>query len=86
LKNITLCLADLIINFIRYVAMQQEIVRIGMLVVLPLLLATLVLYYIGEAEAYESEENISLSSSLPIEPVSGEFSITPIIVIIGVEQ
>ncbi len=38
--------------------MKQEINRIGMLVVLPLLLATIALYYIGEADAYESEENI----------------------------
>jgi hypothetical protein len=66
--------------------MQQEIVRIGMLVVLPLLLATMTLYYIGEVDAYESEGDISLSSSLPIEPVSGESSVTPIIVIIGIEQ
>ncbi len=66
--------------------MQQEINRIGMLVVLPLLLATLALYYIGEADAYESEENISDTSSSLIETVSEERSITPIIVIIGIEQ
>ena len=66
--------------------MKQNLRRLSLLAVLPLLLATMVLYYIGEADAYESEENISLSSSFPIEPVSGESSITPIIVIIGVEQ
>ena len=66
--------------------MKQNLRRLNLLAVLPLLLATMVLYYIGEADAYESEENISLSSSFPIEPVSGESSITPIIVIIGVEQ
>ena len=79
-------LADIIINFIRHIAMQQEINRIGMLLVLPLLLATLALYNIGEADAYESEENISLASSSLIEIVSEERSITPIIVIIGIEQ
>ena len=41
------------------------------------------LYYIGEADAYESEENISHTSSYPIELVSEEPSITPII---GIEQ
>ncbi len=66
--------------------MKQEIIHMGMLVVLPLLLATMVLYYIGEADAYESEENIPLSSGFPKEPVSGESKITPIIVIIGIEQ
>ncbi len=79
-------LADIIINFIRHIAMQQELNRIGMLLVLPLLLATLSLYNIGEADAYESEENISLASSSLIEIVSEESSITPIIVIIGIEQ
>ncbi len=53
MKNIIWCLADLIINFIRYVAMKQEINRIGTLVVLPLLLATTALYFIGEADAYQ---------------------------------
>ena len=66
--------------------MQQEINRIGMLVLLPLLLASMALYYIGEADAYESEENISPTSSFPIELVSEEPSITPIIGIIGVER
>ncbi len=84
MKNINWCLADLIINFVRYVAMKQEINRIGMLVVLPLLLATIALYYIGEADAYESEENIFDTSIFPIELVSEEPSITPIIGIIGI--
>ncbi len=66
--------------------MQQEINRIGILVALPLLLATLAFYYIGEADAYESEENISHTSSSIIELVSEGPSITPIIVIIGIEQ
>ena len=66
--------------------MQQEINRIGMLVVLPLLLATLALYYIGEADAYESEEIIIQTSNSTLELVSEESSITPIIGIIGIEQ
>jgi len=86
LKNIIWCLADLIINFIRYVAMQQEINRIGMLVVLPLLLATLALYYIGEVDAFESEENIIQTSNSTLELVSGEEYTTPIVGIIGIEQ
>ena len=44
---------------------------------------TMAFYYIGEADAYESEENISHTSSSPIELVSEEPSITPII---GIEQ
>ena len=44
------------------------------------------LYYIGEVDVYESEENISHTSSSPIELVSEEPSITPIIGIIGIEQ
>ena len=66
--------------------MQQEINRIGMLVVLPLLLATMALYYIGEADAFESEENIIQISNSTLELVSDEDYITPIIVIISVEQ
>ena len=66
--------------------MKLEIKRIGLFVILPLLLTALALLYIGEAEGFESEENISHISSYPIEPVSEEPSITPIIVIIGIEQ
>jgi len=66
--------------------MKQITKYIGMFAILPLVMVALAPDYIGEADAYESEENISLSSSFPIEPVSGESSITPIIVIIGVEQ
>jgi len=66
--------------------MQQEIHRIGMLVILPLLLVTMTLYFIGEADAYESEENISFTSSSPIELVSEDPSTTPIIRIIGIGQ
>jgi len=66
--------------------MKQEIKRIGLFVILPLLLTTLALLYAGEAEGFESEENISHTSSSPIELVSEGPSITPIIVIIGIEQ
>jgi len=50
LNNIIWCLADLIMNFIRYVAMQQEIVRIGMLAFLPLVMVVAP-SYIGEGQA-----------------------------------
>jgi len=66
--------------------MKQEIIRIGMLVVLPLLLATMALHYIGEADAFESEESIIQISNPTLELVSGEEYITPIIAIISVEQ
>jgi len=66
--------------------MKLEIKRIGLFVILPLLLTALALSYIGEADAYESEENISHTSSSLIELVSEEPSITPIIGIIGIEQ
>ncbi len=66
--------------------MQQEINRIGMLVVLPLLLATLGLYYISEADAFESEENVIQTSNSTLKLVSSEEYITPIIVIISIEQ
>jgi len=66
--------------------MQQEINRIGMLVVLPLLLATMALYYIGEADAYESEENIIQTSNSTLKLVPSEEYTTPIIGIIGVER
>jgi len=67
--------------------MKQEIKRIGLFVILPLLLTTLGLLYIGEAEGFESEEKTVLTLALLIQPVSGDESrISPIIGIIGVEQ
>jgi len=67
--------------------MQQEINRIGMFVVLPLLLATFALLYVGEVEGFESEEKTVHALASPIEPVSGEEPrITPIIGIISIEQ
>ncbi len=67
--------------------MKQEIKRIGLFVILPLLLTTLALSYVGEADGFESEEKTVHALASPIEPVSGEEPrITPIIGIIGVEQ
>ncbi len=67
--------------------MKQEIKRIGLFLILPLLLTTFALLYVGEAEGFESEEETVHALALPIEPVPGEEPrITPIIGIIGVEQ
>ena len=67
--------------------MKQEIKRIGLFVILPLLLTALALLYVGEAEGFESEEKTVHALTSLIEPVSGEEpGITPIIGIIGIEQ
>jgi len=66
--------------------MKHKISRIGLLAVLPLLLTAFVLLSISEADAFESEENIIQISNSTLELVSGEEYITPIIVIISVEQ
>jgi len=67
--------------------MKQEIKRIGLFVILPLLLTTLALLYVGEAEGFESEEKTIHALASLIEPVSGEEPrISPIIGIIGIEQ
>ena len=66
--------------------MKHKISRIGLLAVLPLLLTAFVLLSISEADAFESEENIIQISNSTLELVSGEDYITPIIVIISVEQ
>jgi len=66
--------------------MKQEINRIGMIVVLPLLLIAFALLPISEADAFESQENIIQISNSSVELVSGEEYFTPIIVIISVEQ
>ena len=87
LKNITLCLVGLILSFRVNYNMKQEIKRIGLFVILPLLLTTLALLYVGDAEGFESEEKTVHALVLSIEPVSSEEPrITPIIGIIGVEQ
>jgi len=87
LKSITLCLAELITSFHVYNNMKQEIKRIGLFVILPLLLTTFALLYVGEAEGSESEEKTILALASLIEPVSGEEPrISPIIGIIGIEQ
>jgi len=66
--------------------MKQEINRIGMIVVLPLLLIAFALLPISEADAFESQENIIQISNSTVELISGEEYFTPIIVIISVEQ
>ena len=66
--------------------MKHKISRIVLLAVLPLLLTAFVLLSISEADAFESEENIIKISNSTLELVSGEEYITPIIVIISVEQ
>ncbi len=66
--------------------MNKTLKFIGLLAILPLALVALTPDLIGEADAYELEENISNSSSFSIELVSEEPSITPIIAIIGVER
>ncbi len=57
-----------------------------MLAVLPLLLTAFVLLPMSEADAFEPEENIIQVSNSTLKLVSGEEYITPIIVIISVEQ
>ncbi len=59
---------------------------IGLLAILPLALVALTPDLIGEADAFESEENVIQTSNSTLELVSGEVYITPIIVIISVEQ
>ncbi len=85
MKNITLCLAGLILSFHVYYNMKQEMKRIGLFAILPLLLTTLGLLYVDEAEGFESEEKTVLALASLIEP-SEEPRISPIIGIIGVEQ
>jgi len=65
---------------------NQTLKFIGLLAILPLVMVAIVPDYIGEADAYESEENISYTSNFPIELVPEEPSITPIIGIIGIER
>ena len=69
--------------------MKNELKRIGLLVILPLLLASFALYYIGEAEAVQYEEDPVLKQGgQRIQPITSEEepAITPIIKIIGIEQ
>ena len=66
--------------------MNKTLKFIGLLTILPLALVALTPDLIGEADAYESEENVIRTSNSTLELVSGEVYITPIIVIISVEQ
>ena len=66
--------------------MKHKISQIGLLTVIPLLLIAFALLPMSEADAFESDENIIQISNSTLELVSGEEYITPIIVIISVEQ
>jgi len=66
--------------------MKHKISRIGLLAVIPLLLIAFALLPMSEADAFEPEVNIIQISNSTLELVSDEEYITPIIVIISVEQ
>ena len=66
--------------------MKLKIKNLVVLVILPLLLTILTPLDLAEAEVIESAENIVHTSDSQLELVSGESSITPIIIIIGIEQ
>ena len=66
--------------------MNQITKYIGLLVILPLVLTAFALLPISEADAFESEEIIIQTSNSTLKLVSGEEYITPIIVIISIEQ
>jgi len=63
--------------------MKQEIKRIGLLVILPLLLASFALYDIGEAEGLPPEDPVVRGESLPdFESLKGE----PFVEIVSVKR
>jgi len=66
--------------------MNQITKYIGLLALLPLLLTAFALLSISEADAFESEENVIQTSNSTLKLVSSEEYITPIIVIISIEQ
>jgi len=66
--------------------MKLKIKNLVVLVILPLLLTILTPLDLAEAEVIESAESIVHTSDSQLELVSGESSITPIIIIIGIEQ
>ncbi len=67
--------------------MKQEMMRIGLFVILPLLLTTSFLLFIGEAEAVEYQDPILKQGGQRQQVVSeDEPVISPIIKIIGIEQ
>jgi len=66
--------------------MKLKIKNLVVLVILPLLLTILSPLDLAEAEVIESAESIVDTSDSPRELVSDESSITPIIIIIGIEQ
>ena len=66
--------------------MNQKTKYIGMLAIIPLVMIAIVPNYIGEADAFEPEVKIIQISNSTLELVSDEDYITPIIVIISIEQ
>ncbi len=66
--------------------MKLKIKNLVVLVILPLLLTILTPLDLAEAEVIESTENIIHTLDSPKELVSDESRITPIIIIIGIEQ
>ena len=66
--------------------MKLKIKKLVILVILPILLTILTPLDLAEAEVIESTENIVHTSDSPKELVSDESRITPIIIIIGIEQ
>jgi len=66
--------------------MKLKIKNLAVLVILPLLLTILTPLDLAEAEVIESAESIVHISDSQLELVSDESSITPIIIIIGIEQ
>ncbi len=67
--------------------MKQEMMRVGLFVILPLLLTTFLLLFMGEAEAVQYQDPI-LKQGSERQPVVSEEEpvISPIIKIIGSEQ
>ena len=66
--------------------MKQEIKRIGLLVIIPLLLASFALYYIGEAAGLPTEDPVLRGESLPDFGSEDVPQVPPIIGIIGIEK
>ncbi len=80
-------LAELITNFHYYFTMKQEMMRVGLFVILPLLLTAFALSFIGEVGAVQYEDPI-LKQGGQRQPIGSEEEpvISPIIRIIGIEQ
>ncbi len=67
--------------------MKQEMMRVGLFVILPLLLTAFLLLFMGEAEAVQYEDPILKQGSQRQQVVpEDEPVISPIIRIIGIER